>query len=131
MVGLVRSISFQRLLRLKHPGSFLEFLPILDRLRTNYVASNLPYHILVPSLPGYAFSSLPTDRDINLGDVARILRKLMANLGFGNGYIAQGGDLGSSIARILAMTDPSCKGLPSLISVSMLWLTQTIFSISS
>ena len=35
--------SFQRSLRLKHSGSFLEFLPILDHLRTNYAASNLPY----------------------------------------------------------------------------------------
>ena len=41
------------------PGSFLEFLEILRLLTRKYTASTLPYHIVVPSLPGYAFSSPP------------------------------------------------------------------------
>jgi hypothetical protein len=35
--------------------------------------------------------------------------KLMIGLGFKEGYIAQGGDLGSYIARVVAVTSPSCK----------------------
>ena len=41
------------------PGSFLEFLPMLDLLREKYTPETLPYHAIVPSSPGYAFSELP------------------------------------------------------------------------
>jgi microsomal epoxide hydrolase len=96
------------------PGSFLEFLPILRRLKSAYATpAELPYHIIVPSLPGYAFSSPPPlDRDFRLEDCARILDKLMTQLGFGldadegnqqtrGGYVVQGGDVGSKVARVL------------------------------
>lgn len=43
-------------------------------------------------------------------DVARIFDQLMIGLGFENGYVAQGGDVGSNIARILAVKYDSCKG---------------------
>lgn len=46
------------------PGSFLELTPILEILITKYTPETLPYHIVVPSWPGYAFSSSPPlDRD--------------------------------------------------------------------
>jgi microsomal epoxide hydrolase len=73
-------------------GSFLEFLPIMSILREKYTPENLPYHIIIPSLPGYAFSSRPPlDRDFRLEDVARIFNSLMISLGFENGYVVQGG----------------------------------------
>lgn len=43
-------------------------------------------------------------------DMARIMDKLMVGLGLGDGYIAQGGDLGSIVARILGSTAPGCRG---------------------
>lgn len=67
--------------------------------------------MIVPSLPGYGFSSgLPLDRDFTLLDVAHILDSFMGELGFGSGYIVQGGDVGSKVARILATEYESCKG---------------------
>lgn len=91
------------------PGSFLEFLPIMDRLRNNYSPSTLPYHIIVPSLPGYTFSSPPpSDRDFRVEDIARVFNTLMLGLGFPS-YIAQGGDIGSKIARVLAAEHTACK----------------------
>lgn len=33
----------------------------------------------------------------------------MIGLGFGDGYISQGGDIGSFVTRILAVSSPSCK----------------------
>ena len=93
------------------PGSFLEFLPILDLLRTAHTPQSLPYHVIVPSLPGYGFSSGPcTDTDFTLMDAANLLDQLMQQLGMESGYIAQGGDVGSKVARILAKTSESCKG---------------------
>lgn len=92
------------------PGSFLEFLPMMNLIKKKYSAADLPYHIIAPSLPGYAFSSgPPTDKDFNGIDMPRITNKLMHALGFGSGYITQGGDLGSMVARQSAVRFPECK----------------------
>lgn len=95
------------------PGSFLEFLPMLDELAAKYSPATLPYHVVVPSLPGYLFSgSPPLDRDFGLEDVARIMDSLMVSvLGFGGvHYHCQGGDVGSRVCRILAAQYASCRG---------------------
>lgn len=92
-------------------GSFLEFLPMLSMFRRHYRPSTLPYHLIVPSLPGYTFSSgPPVDRDFTTTDIARVLDQLMKDLGFESGYVAQGGDIGSRVARCLAVDHESCKG---------------------
>ena len=78
-----------------------------------YAPESLPYHLIVPSIPGFTFSSgPPVGRSIETPTVAQILDKLMANLGFAHGYVATGGDIGSSIARILASKnfDSRCRG---------------------
>ncbi|KDQ16877.1 hypothetical protein BOTBODRAFT_43065 [Botryobasidium botryosum FD-172 SS1] len=91
------------------PGSFLEFLPILDLLKNKYTPATLPYHIIVPSLPGFAFSSLPLDQAFKLENIAEVVDKLMIGLGFGAGYVSQGGDVGYFVAKVLAVSHPSCK----------------------
>lgn len=94
------------------PGSFMEFLPMLGILRSKYTADTLPFHAVVPSLPGYGLSSgPPTDRDFTAGDAARVLNKLMVELGFGGGYIAQGGDVGYFLARKMSAVHDECKAL--------------------
>jgi microsomal epoxide hydrolase len=95
------------------PGSFLEFLPLMTLLREKYTPETLPYHIVVPSLPGFTLSSdPPLDRDWKLIDTARIMHKLMLSLGFGStGYLAQGGDIGSLVSRAMAATYGECKGM--------------------
>lgn len=92
------------------PGSFLEFLGILDYFRSKYKPADLPYHIIVPSLPGYALSSgPPLDRNFKVEDIAHVIDKLMVGLGF-KGYVAQGGDIGSYTCRALAKY-PACKAV--------------------
>ncbi|KAL4948276.1 Alpha/Beta hydrolase protein [Aspergillus filifer] len=92
------------------PGSYFEFLPILQFFKSQYSPSTLPYHLIVPSLPGYAFSSgPPLDRNFTNADSARIIDQLMRDLGFGSGYVSQGGDIGSMIARLLGVKYESCK----------------------
>lgn len=49
-------------------------------------------------------------------DVSRVLDQLMRSIGFERGYVAQGGDIGSRIARNLAVDYPSCKGKPKTTS---------------
>ncbi|KAL9616566.1 MAG: hypothetical protein Q9160_008569 [Pyrenula sp. 1 TL-2023] len=95
------------------PGSFLEFLPLLSNLKSQYTPATLPYHIVIPSIPGYTLSSgPPKDRDYNLEDVARLWNKLMIALGFGDkGYVTQGGDLGSGVSQILGQKFEECKAV--------------------
>jgi len=93
------------------PGSFVEFLPMCELIRNKYAAKDLPYHIIVPSLPGYTLSAkTPLDKDWSLQDSTRVLDQLMKNLGFGK-YIAQGGDVGSFVGMAMAVTSDSCVAL--------------------
>jgi pimeloyl-ACP methyl ester carboxylesterase len=91
------------------PGSPLEFLEALSVLMGKYTPETLPYHVVVPSLPGYAYSSTPPlDQNFNTEGIARVVDKLMIGLGFESGYITQGGDIGSFVSRVLAVTAKSC-----------------------
>jgi microsomal epoxide hydrolase len=80
--------------------------------KKRYTPQELPYHFIIPSLPGYAFSSTPPlQKDWNLTDSARLMNKLMVGLGFGSGYAVQGGDIGSYTSRIMAAKHDSCKAM--------------------
>jgi len=84
----------------------------MDVLRDRYTAQDLPYHIIAPSLPGYTLSSgPPLDKDFKAEDIARLMNKLMVGLGFESGYVAQGGDIGSYVARMLQAEYASCKAI--------------------
>ena len=92
------------------PGSFMEFLHIFELLSNKYSHDTLPYHVIVPSLPGYGLSSpIPLDKDFTMVDAARIINQVMIQLGFGTGYVAQGGDVGSFISSLLARNHAECK----------------------
>ncbi|OJZ86839.1 hypothetical protein ASPFODRAFT_46366 [Aspergillus luchuensis CBS 106.47] len=94
------------------PGSFVEFYPILQLFREEYSPETLPFHLIVPSLPGYTFSSgPPLDRDFGLMDNARVVDQLMKDLGFGSGYVIQGGDIGSFVGRLLGVSFDACKAV--------------------
>ncbi|ROT35056.1 alpha/beta-hydrolase [Sodiomyces alkalinus F11] len=65
------------------PGSsFLEFGPVLDALtasaETEY-GTNVSFHVVAPSLPGFAFSD-PAPENWTLADTARIYNALMTNV---------------------------------------------------
>ncbi|KAH6955719.1 epoxide hydrolase [Ilyonectria sp. MPI-CAGE-AT-0026] len=91
------------------PGSFLEFLPVLDILKNKYTPETLPYHVIVPSLPHFGLSGGPIDVELTMMDAAQLMNQLMLDLGFGKGYVVQGGDVGSGLARILSVLSPEVK----------------------
>lgn len=95
------------------PGSPLEFLGALKVLSEKYTPETLPFHVVVPSLPGYAYSSGPAlDNNFDTEGIARVVDKLMVGLGFGverGGYITQGGDIGSFVSRVLAVRHEACR----------------------
>lgn len=97
------------------PGSFLEFLSACEILTKKYTPDNLPFHVVVPSLPGYGYSNgPPLDKDYTVEDMARNIDALMVGLGFGSGYISQGGDIGSFITRVLGAKYDNCKAAHSM-----------------
>ncbi|WVQ81624.1 hypothetical protein IAT38_003748 [Cryptococcus sp. DSM 104549] len=92
------------------PGCYLEFLPMLGLVREKYNPEDLPYHLIVPTLPGWLFSSPPpTDREFSVKDVAYLFDQLMRGLGFGSGYVAQGGDIGSFVTNEMGKNYDACK----------------------
>ncbi|PLB49163.1 alpha/beta-hydrolase [Aspergillus steynii IBT 23096] len=93
------------------PGNFTEFLPLLSLVKEKYTPATLPYHFIVPSLPGYTFSSgPPVDRDFGTEDIAKVMNQVMANLGF-ESYVVQAGDIGSKVARILGVDYDACRAV--------------------
>ena len=86
------------------PGSFVEFTKIIGPLTDPEAYGGDPadaFHVVIPSLPGYAFSGKPTERGYNPERMADVLAGLMERLGYER-YGAQGGDWGAIINRVLA-----------------------------
>lgn len=54
------------------------------------------------------------DKDFGTYDIAYLMNQLMVGLGFGEsnngGYIAQGGDVGGIVARVIQNLYSDCKG---------------------
>ncbi|TFB06626.1 Putative epoxide hydrolase [Trichoderma ghanense] len=95
------------------PGSFFEFLPMLALLREKYPdETSLPYHIVVPSLPGYGLSDPPpARRNFTADDATWMMDHLLTKaLGF-TAYVAQGGDVGAYVAHFLARGYPACRAV--------------------
>src|SRR6266481_3039864 len=90
------------------PGSFVEFMeiirPLSDPTRFGGRAENA-FHVVVPSLPGFAFSDKPTETGWDLNRIARAWATLMQRLGY-NRWVAQGGDWGSGVTHALAHQRP-------------------------
>ncbi|MFE7136085.1 epoxide hydrolase family protein [Streptomyces sp. NPDC057638] len=89
------------------PGSVAEFLDVIGPLTDPRAHGADPadaFHLVIPSLPGYGFSTL-TEPGWDTARIARAWATLMDRLGYGR-YIAQGGDAGSPISLELGRTDP-------------------------
>jgi microsomal epoxide hydrolase len=89
------------------PGSIVEFLDVIEPLRDPAAHGGDPadaFHVVCPSLPGYAFSGPTHERGWHPGRVAAAWAQLMARLGYGR-YVAQGGDWGAFITTQVALVD--------------------------
>lgn len=86
------------------PGSIIEQLKIIGPL-TNPTAYGGKvedaFDVVIPSMPGFGFSSKPTDTGWNPDRIARVWAELMKRLGYTR-YVAQGGDWGSPISSAMA-----------------------------
>jgi pimeloyl-ACP methyl ester carboxylesterase len=80
------------------PGSFVEFLELIERLRGDF-------HLVVPSLPGFAFSGPVTDAGWDKARIARAWVELMDRLGYAR-FGVQGGDIGAAVSPEVARVAP-------------------------
>ena len=88
------------------PGSFAEFAEVAAPLTDPRAHGGDPvdaFHLVLPSIPGFAFSGPTHETGWEPRRVAAAFAELMRRLGYDR-YGAQGGDWGSAIARELART---------------------------
>ena len=86
------------------PGSVLEFIDVIGPLSEDF-------HLVIPSLPGYAFSGKPTKPGWDVEKIGQAWNSLMLALGYER-YFAQGGDWGSAVTcAIGAQNLGACAGI--------------------
>ncbi|KAF7351959.1 Epoxide hydrolase domain protein [Mycena venus] len=82
------------------PGSFHEFVPVIKPLTESALTSTgnkVAFNVVVPSLPGFVFSSAPPTMNWTNDDTARIFNTLMTEaLGYST-YAVHGTDWGSGV----------------------------------
>lgn len=90
------------------PGSFAEFVQVIGPLADPETHDGDPadaFHVVVPSLPGYAFSGPTSERGWGVRRIAEAWATLMQRLGYAR-YGVQGGDWGARISPEVARTVP-------------------------
>jgi pimeloyl-ACP methyl ester carboxylesterase len=90
------------------PGSVVELLdtvgPLTDPTAHGGRAEDA-FHLVVPSIPGYGFSSQPTELGWDASRTGRAWAQLMNRLGY-NRYVAQGGDVGAFVTDAMGRQAP-------------------------
>ncbi len=90
------------------PGSVIELLETVGPLTDPTAHGGTPedaFHLVLPSMPGYGFSSEPTELGWNAGRVAQAWAELMRRLGYTR-YVAQGGDVGAAVTDLMGRQAP-------------------------
>jgi pimeloyl-ACP methyl ester carboxylesterase len=85
------------------PGTFLEFIPDIEGLTAAANTSTgkaVSFDVVIPSLPGFAFSS-PPPANWTVDDTARVFNTLMTHVLGYDKYAVHGTDWGSGVAYSL------------------------------
>jgi pimeloyl-ACP methyl ester carboxylesterase len=91
-----------------YPGSVVEFLRMIGPLTDPVAHGGDPadaFDVVVPSLPGFGFSTPVREPGWEMARTARSFAELMRRLGYDR-YVAQGGDVGAGVIGMLAGLDP-------------------------
>jgi pimeloyl-ACP methyl ester carboxylesterase len=90
------------------PDAFWRYLKVIPLLTDPASYGGDPadaFDVIVPDLPGFGYSEIPTGQPLNSIDGAGLLARLMDVLGYQR-FTAAGGDLGSHVSRYLALDHP-------------------------
>ena len=92
-----------------YPGSVLDFVGMIDAL-VDPVAhggtADQAFDVVIPSLPGFGFSTPVVDRGWTMARAARAFDTLMRRLGY-DSYGAHGSDSGAMVGRELGLLEPA------------------------
>jgi hypothetical protein len=91
------------------PGSVFEQIKLIAPLTdpTKYGGrAEEAFDVVIPSLPGFGFSSRPTEAGWGLERMGRAFDVLMKRLGYTR-YVAQGGDWGAGIVQAMGRQAPA------------------------
>jgi pimeloyl-ACP methyl ester carboxylesterase len=90
------------------PGSIIEMLELIGPL-TDPTAhggdAEDAFDLVIPSIPGYGFSTQPTEPGWNSARIAAAWAELMSRLGYTR-YVAQGGDQGAGVTDAMGRLAP-------------------------
>ncbi len=93
------------------PGSVLEFVDVIKPLTEPEDPAQPAFHLVIPSLPGYAFSGKPVEAGWSADKTADAWDQLMRALGYDR-YFAQGGDWGAAVTMAIGMQNKgACAGI--------------------
>ena len=92
-----------------YPGSFAEFEALIGPLTdptTHGRPAGEAFHLVIPSMPGFGFSTPLSDGSWTTARVATAYDRLMRGLGY-DSYGVHGSDAGAMIGRELAILNPA------------------------
>jgi pimeloyl-ACP methyl ester carboxylesterase len=90
------------------PGSVIEMLDVIGPLTDPASHGGDPadaFDLVIPSIPGYGFSSPPTEVGWNSARIGQAWAELMSRLGYTR-YVAQGGDQGAGVTDAMGRQAP-------------------------
>jgi pimeloyl-ACP methyl ester carboxylesterase len=90
------------------PGGFVEFLDVIGPLtdpKAHGLDESIAFHLVIPSLPGFGFSSPMSATGWDSARTAQAWDTLMKGLGYER-YGAHGGDAGALVGRELGILAP-------------------------
>jgi pimeloyl-ACP methyl ester carboxylesterase len=90
------------------PGSVIEMLEVIEPL-TDPTAhggnAEDAFHVVIPSIPGYGFSSEPAEAGWGSARIGEAWAELMSRIGY-SAYVAQGGDQGAGVTDAMGRQAP-------------------------
>jgi pimeloyl-ACP methyl ester carboxylesterase len=91
------------------PGSIIEMLDVIGPLTDPTAhggSADDAFDVVIPSIPGYGFSSQPTEAGWDSGRIGAAWAELMNRLGYDH-YVAQGGDQGAGVTDAMGRQAPA------------------------
>lgn len=83
------------------PGSFADFMNVIDPLTNPQNKEATSFHLVIPSIPGFGFSTPVKEKGWNMFRIAAAFSSLMEQLGYEK-FAVHGGDMGAGITSIMA-----------------------------
>jgi pimeloyl-ACP methyl ester carboxylesterase len=90
------------------PGSVIEMLEVIEPFTDPTAhggSSQDAFHVVIPSIPGYGFSSEPTEAGWGSARIGEAWAELMSRIGY-SAYVAQGGDQGAGVTDAMGRQAP-------------------------